>query len=112
MDGSPLTEVSLLGVLSALGNPHRMRIVARLAEGRDYVSRLAREVGISRPLLHMHLQRLETAGLIVGTLELGEDGKAMKYFELVPFDLVLSPPVVARAVGSRDESEPERGESR
>jgi predicted transcriptional regulator len=31
--------------------------------------------------MHLHLQRLEAAGLIVGSLELSEDGKAMKYYE-------------------------------
>ena len=39
------------------------------------MSHLAREIGVSRPLVHMHLQRLEAAGLIVGHLELSEDGK-------------------------------------
>ena len=46
----------LLATLAALANPHRMRVVAALVGGgRNYVSRLAREIGISRPLLHLHL---------------------------------------------------------
>ncbi len=73
------TGDELVEMLGALANPLRLRIVATLASGRDYVSRLAREIGVSRPLLHMHLQRLEAAGLVAGTLELSEDGKAMKY---------------------------------
>jgi ArsR family transcriptional regulator len=77
-------------MLAALASPVRLRIVAKLADGRDYVSHLAREIGVSRPLLHMHLQRLEAAGLIVGTLELSEDGKAMKYYEVADFDLHLT----------------------
>ena len=32
--------------------------------------------------MHLHRQRLEAAGLIVGSLELSEDGKAMKYYEV------------------------------
>src|SRR5919109_5158085 len=80
----------LVEMLAALANPIRLRIVAKLTEGRDYVSHLAREIGVSRPLLHMHLQRLEAAGLITGTLELSEDGKAMKYFEVVPFEINLT----------------------
>ncbi|MGW0827529.1 ArsR/SmtB family transcription factor [Streptomyces sp. NPDC002845] len=87
----------LLKVLAALGNPHRMRIVAALAGGRNYVSALAREIGMGRPLLHMHLQRLEAAGLVAGSLELSESGKAMKYFELTPFSYTLTPETVARA---------------
>jgi ArsR family transcriptional regulator len=32
-------------MVATLANPIRMRIIARLAEGRDYVSHLAREIG-------------------------------------------------------------------
>jgi ArsR family transcriptional regulator len=85
------TGDELLKVLSALDNPHRLRVLAALSGKRNYVSQLAREVGMSRPLLHMHLQRLEAAGLIAGTLELSEDGKAMKYFEVIPFEINLTP---------------------
>ena len=49
------TGDDLVEVLAALANPVRLRIVAKLAGGRDYVSHLARELGVSRPLLHMHL---------------------------------------------------------
>ena len=87
----------MLRVVAALANPHRLRIVAALAEGRNYVSQLARELGMSRPLLHLHLQRLEAAGLVRGHLELSDDGKAMKYFEVTPFVLELSPRVIAEA---------------
>ncbi|MGI5349595.1 ArsR/SmtB family transcription factor [Streptomyces sp. CA-250714] len=91
------TGDELLKVLTALGNPHRMRIVEALAQGRNYVSRLAREIGMSRPLLHMHLQRLEAAGIVVGSLELSDSGKAMKFFEVAPFAYALTPQVVAEA---------------
>ncbi|HUR22706.1 MAG TPA: winged helix-turn-helix domain-containing protein, partial [Acidimicrobiales bacterium] len=56
----------LLRVLSALSHPQRIRILASLAEGRNYVSQLARDVELGRPLVHMHLQRLEAAGLVKG----------------------------------------------
>jgi hypothetical protein len=45
----------------------------------------------------MHLQRLEAAGLVVGTLELSEDGKAMKFFEVTPFLYELTPRTIAEA---------------
>ncbi|MEU2086860.1 ArsR/SmtB family transcription factor [Streptomyces albus] len=102
------TGDELLKILAALGNPHRMRIVAALAEGRNYVSGLAREIGMSRPLLHMHLQRLEAAGLVAGSLELSDSGKAMKFFEVTPFAYALTPQVVAEAARSltdQDEKE-------
>jgi DNA-binding transcriptional ArsR family regulator len=92
------TGDALLSVLSALANPHRLRIIAALAHGRNYVSQLARDLGISRPLLHMHLRRLESAGLVLGTLALSEEeGRAMRYFELVPFALHLTPQRIAEA---------------
>jgi ArsR family transcriptional regulator len=99
----------LVAMLAALANPIRMRIVANLAGGRDYVSHLAREIGVSRPLLHMHLQRLEAAGLIVGHLELSEDGKAMKFYDVADFDLHLTAAAVAEAARTLTKSDPEKG---
>ena len=96
-------------MMAALANPIRLRIVAELAGGRDYVSHLARVIGVSRPLLHMHLQRLEEVGLIVGSLELSDDGKAMKYFEVADFDLHLTPGALAEAAGTLTRSAPEKG---
>jgi DNA-binding transcriptional ArsR family regulator len=87
----------LLGVLAALANPIRLRILAQLADGRDYVSHLAREIGVSRPLLHMHLQRLEAVGLVVGSLELSEDGKALRFYDVTHFDVHLTATTVAAA---------------
>ena len=88
----------LLAALAALANPHRMRIVAALAGGgRNYVSQLARELGISRPLLHLHLQKLEDAGLVTSKLELSQDGKALNYFEVNEFAFHLTPAAVADA---------------
>src|SRR5688572_19197557 len=93
-----LTGDELLAALSALSNPHRLRVLAALASGRNYVSQLARELGIGRPLLHMHLQKLESAGLVTSRLELSDDGKAMRFFEVAPFSLSLTPAVIAEAV--------------
>jgi DNA-binding transcriptional ArsR family regulator len=103
------TGDELVEMLAALANPIRLRIVATLAGGRDYVSHLARELGVSRPLLHMHLQRLEAAGLVVGTLELSDDGKAMKYFEDADFDLHLSATSLADAAATLTPSDPAKG---
>ena len=103
------TGDELVEMLAALANPLRLRIVAKLAGGRDYVSHLAREIGVSRPLLHMHLQRLEAAGLIVGSLELSEDGKAMKYFEVADFNLHLNASALAEAAKTLTRSDPEKG---
>jgi predicted transcriptional regulator len=97
----PIGGDQLLTMLAALANPHRLRIMAALtANGRNYVSQLAREVGISRPLLHLHLQKLEEAGFVTSKLELSGDGKALNYFEVVDFDVPLTPSAIVEAVKS------------
>lgn len=91
----------MLQALSALANPHRMRIVAALhAGGRVYVSQLARDIGISRPLVHLHLRKLEDAGLVTSRHEISQDGKALNYFEVTSFDVNLTPSSVADAARS------------
>jgi len=106
------TGDELVEMLAALSNPLRLRIVATLAGGRDYVSHLAREIGVSRPLLHMHLQRLEAVGLITGSLELSVDGKAMKYYEVTDFALQLTPTTLAAAAETLTIPDPEKGPAR
>ena len=93
-----LTSEQLVAMLTAIAHPLRMLIIAELAEGRVHVSELARRLGMSRPLLYMHLDRLEKAGLVTGQLELSEDGKAMKYFELVPFEVCVTAETVVCAL--------------
>ncbi|AQZ67715.1 Transcriptional regulator, ArsR family [[Actinomadura] parvosata subsp. kistnae] len=106
--GQP-TGDDLVEMLAALANPLRLRIIAQLATGRDYVSHLARVIGVSRPLLHMHLRRLEAAGLIAGSLELSDDGKAMKYYEVTDFSLHLTASALAEAAKTLTRPEPEEG---
>ena len=86
-----------------MGHAQRLRVIAELYTAerdgvRVHVSELARRLGLSRPLLYMHLDRLESAGLVHGNLELSDDGKAMKYFELVPFAVTLDAETIAAAV--------------
>ena len=105
-----MTGDVLLRVLATLANPHRLRVVAALAEERNYVSRLARELGISRALLQVHLRKLEAAGLVSATIEVSEDGKAMKFYEVTPFALELTPRTImiaARTLGASDDVEAE-----
>jgi ArsR family transcriptional regulator len=88
-----------LKVLEALSNPYRLKILAVLYKERQYVSKLARQLGISRPLLYLHLQKLEDAELIKDH-EISEDGKAMKYFELIPFSLPIDGSLIASVAES------------
>jgi len=103
------TGDQLLKMLGALANPHRLRILAALRARQAYVSELARELGMSRPLLHMHLQVLEKAGLVVGHHEVSDEGKALRYFEVTDFDEQLTPKRITEAVTTLDlESKPDR----
>jgi len=95
---TPTGEERLLAVLTAVANPQRLRVITELRAGRVHVSELARRLGISRPLLYMHLDKLEKAGLVTGQLELSEDGKAMKYFDLAPFELRLTAETITEAL--------------
>ncbi|NUW40992.1 ArsR/SmtB family transcription factor [Nonomuraea rhodomycinica] len=103
------TGDDLVRVLATLSNPHRMRVVAALARGRTYVSQLARQLDISRALLQVHLKKLEAAGLVSSQLELSEDGKAMKFYEMKPFSIHLTPESIADAVETLTD---EKGSSR
>ena len=103
MEITGLTGDDLLRVLATLANPHRLRVVAALAEERNYVSQLARELGISRALLQVHLRKLEAAGLVSAAIEVSQDGKAMKFYEVTSFALRLTPKtimVAARTLGT------------
>jgi predicted transcriptional regulator len=97
-----MTGDELLRVLATLANPHRLRIVAALAHERNYVSKLARELGISRALLQVHLRKLEAAGLVSATIEVSEDGKAMKFYDVEPFALHLTPGSIMAAARTLD----------
>lgn len=92
-----VTGDELVKVLATLANPHRLRVVAELTQERNYVSALARDLGISRALLQVHLRKLESAGLVRSSVEVSEDGKAMKFYEVAPFALSLTPEVIAVA---------------
>ncbi len=85
----------LVKVFDSLSNPLRIKIMGILFQNRQYVSELARIVNISRPLLYMHLRKLEAANLIIGNHEISEDGKAMKYYEIRKFDLHITPEILS-----------------
>lgn len=57
----------LSAIFSALADPTRRAILARLAEGDATVSELAQPFSISLPAISRHLKVLEQAGLITRT---------------------------------------------
>ena len=50
---------------TALGDPTRRTILARLAERPRPVGQLARELPVSRPAVSQHLRVLKEAGLVI-----------------------------------------------
>jgi predicted transcriptional regulator len=100
VDAADLTGDQLLRALATLANPHRMRVVAALAGQRNYVSQLARELGISRALLQVHLRKLVAAGLVSAVIEVSEDGKAMKFYEVTPFTIQITPKEIMAAAAT------------
>ncbi|MBR0642687.1 helix-turn-helix transcriptional regulator [Roseomonas hellenica] len=84
--------------IQALAHPARLWIIAHLADGRRaFVSQLAREAGISRPLMKMHLRKLEAAELVLSAFETAESGKAANFYQVAPFAFPLDPQTVAAA---------------
>jgi ArsR family transcriptional regulator len=82
---------SLAEMLNALGNEHSLTILAILAKNECYVSELAKEVGISRPLLYLHLKKLENTGLVESEIRHFEEPPyTKKFYKAKNFELVLS----------------------
>jgi predicted transcriptional regulator len=106
MSGTPPTGDELVPLLAALANPHRLRILAALTQGRTYVSELARRLRMNRPLLYMHLQKLEAAGLVTGELVTAPDGSSVKYFQAVPFTVALDLDAIVLATQTLTGPEP------
>lgn len=76
---------NIVNLGDALSNPLRVKILKMLIEKEWYVYELAKELGISRQLLYLHLKKLEKAGLVDSDLRL-EDNKAKKYYWAKEFD--------------------------
>ncbi|MCZ7357662.1 MAG: winged helix-turn-helix domain-containing protein [Candidatus Methanoperedens sp.] len=86
MDKKALSEI-----LNALGNEVSLSIMAVLAEDECYVSELAKEVGVSRPLLYLHLKKLENAGLVESEIRHFEEPPyTKKFYKAKNFELILS----------------------
>jgi DNA-binding transcriptional ArsR family regulator len=96
------SEPELLVLLTAMGHPQRLRIIAELTTGRVRVSALARRLGLSRPLLHLHIDRLRTVGLVSSHTERSDDGTTRHYVQLAPFELNLTAAAVRAALGGDD----------
>jgi ArsR family transcriptional regulator len=61
----------LTGILKALANPARLRIVAALCEGRTSVGALAERLGIAQAIVSQQLRILRMEGLVAAERERG-----------------------------------------
>jgi DNA-binding transcriptional ArsR family regulator len=89
MTGKDFEE--LAAKLKALGHPTRLAIIKALAHGEQYLSEIAKRVGISRALAKVHLMKLREAGLVdtrIVTLE--DEARALRYYNLRDFEIRLS----------------------
>ena len=46
----------------------------------------------------MHLAKLQEAGLVTSSLRFSDDGKSLRHFELQPFDIRLTPEIIAGSI--------------
>jgi DNA-binding transcriptional ArsR family regulator len=62
---STLDDERLTEIFSALANPTRLALLARLAEGEATVNELAEPFDLTLPAVSKHLKVLKRAGLVV-----------------------------------------------
>jgi len=75
-----MSDEDIAEFFSALGHPIRIKILRILSKGDKFVSELAKEMGISRPLLYLHLNKLEKAGLVETYVEHFQEPPYVKKF--------------------------------
>ncbi|MHA1616018.1 MAG: ArsR/SmtB family transcription factor [Candidatus Njordarchaeales archaeon] len=74
------SEDELSKFFEALSHPIRVRILKILSMGDKYISELARELNISRPLLYMHLSKLNKVGLVEMYIKHSDEPPYVKRF--------------------------------
>lgn len=94
----------LAQALAALGSGPRLRIISALVEEPTHVSELARRLGMSRPLLYTHLNRLEEAGLVLSRLDPAGEGRVKKHYWVADFAFEVNPGSVHRVVTDTKEN--------
>jgi len=64
-----------------------------------YLNELATALGINRALAKIHLKKLEAAGIVKSKIILDEErGRALRFYELLPFDIHLSPKILKEMI--------------
>lgn len=77
--------------LAALGHPTRLMILRELTKGENYLSEIAKNVGISRALAKVHLKKLREARLVESRiLTLEDEARALRFYKLLDFSINIS----------------------
>jgi predicted transcriptional regulator len=85
----------------ALAHPIRLNIIVTLAQAQLelYLNEIAYKIGVSRALAKIHLKKLEKAGIVKSHIVTAEgEAKALRYYELLPFDIHVSPQMLRMEV--------------
>ncbi|NPE31699.1 winged helix-turn-helix transcriptional regulator [Methanococcoides sp. SA1] len=84
------TMQQVVSIGEAISHPLRLKLLCMLSEREWYVYELAKELGVSRQVLYLHLKRLEKAGFVESDLRLEDDDmRAKKFFKLKEFNVSL-----------------------
>jgi len=77
----------MVKTLRVIANPMRLRMLALIAVRPRHAYELSKLLGLSYPLVHMHLRALEKAGLVEGAYV--EEARVKRVYRLKDFQLVL-----------------------
>lgn len=97
----------LVKTLKALANPIRLKMIVSLAEEPKHTYALAKELGLSYPLAHLHLKGLRKMELVE---EIEEEQRAeglptVKTYAPAQFKLVLTPESIRDMFAGKKEDE-------
>ena len=103
----PLSEDGpqrLVKTLKALANPIRLKLIASLEEEPKHAYALAKELGISYPLAHLHMKGLKKMGLIEEIEQEEREGRpSVKTYAPTDFEIVLSSKIIHDTVLKEEE---------
>ena len=94
----------LVKTLKALANPLRLKMIAKLAEEPQHAYALAKNLGISYPLAHLHLKGLKKMGLIeeIKDEKRPDNLPKVKTYSPTDFELVINPQMIQENVNRKE----------
>ncbi|MFP3257265.1 MAG: winged helix-turn-helix domain-containing protein [Candidatus Nanopusillus acidilobi] len=87
----------LIKTMKVLSNPVRLKIIASLQREPKHIYALAKELGLSYPLVHLYLQSLEDLGIVKGRIDESKvDERERKIYSVVPFQISITPEIIEK----------------